>query len=445
VILTLEVMSSQLAKLGGASRRTFREEGGSVGRDSDNSLVLPHPKVSGHHAVISHRNGVFYIEDRSTNGVCLNSPEKRLVRGRPHALEAGDRILIGPYEIRVSITRDRDDEPNPFDLDSAAPRPIDSSGLESPAAEIAGEALDPLELLNLVPKRAPVQKRPSAGDLEIGSPLEAHYQPPAVLPAPGPGRRAEAMAIPQDYNPLAPDDSSSISRPSWSAPPPVEKQVVRDRARAAASAEDPRAADFAAVLAGAGLAPADVTPELARDFGRILRVVVSGVMDVMRSRQEIKDEFRMRPTRIGPAENNPLKVSANVDDALHNLLVKRNPAYLAPVEAFEDAFADLRNHQIAMLAGMRVAFESMLAELDPDRLQQEFDRQLGKGLVPAKLRYWELFREWRLRIVKDPDTSFRRLFGDEFARAYGEQLQQLKARRSRAGSASSETPDGPDT
>ena len=43
-----------------------------------------------------------------------------------------------------------------------------------------------------------------------------------------------------------------------------------------------------------------------------------------------------------------------------------------------------------MLAGMRVAFESMLAEFDPDRLQQEFDRQLSKGLVPAKLRYWDL-------------------------------------------------------
>jgi predicted component of type VI protein secretion system len=84
-----------------------------------------------------------------------------------------------------------------------------------------------------------------------------------------------------------------------------------------------------------------------------------------------------------------------------------------------------------MLAGMRVAFESMLAEFDPDRLQQEFDRQLGKGMVPAKLRYWDLYRERRLDIVKDPEASFRRLFGDEFARAYEEQLTQLKAKKSR--------------
>jgi len=183
--------------------------------------------------------------------------------------------------------------------------------------------------------------------------------------------------------------------------------------------------DLASVLAGAGLDPADVTPQLANSFGQILRVVVSGLMDVLRSRQQIKDEFRMRMTHFRPADNNPLKFSANVDDALHNLLVKRNAAYLGPVEAFEDAFEDLRNHQIAMLAGMRVAFESMLAQFDPDRMQEEFDRT-SKGLVPAKLRYWDLFRERRQDLIKDPETTFRRLFGEEFARAYEEQLKQLK-------------------
>ena len=134
-------------------------------------------------------------------------------------------------------------------------------------------------------------------------------------------------------------------------------------------------------------------------------------------------------TQFRPANNNPLKFSANVDDALHNLLVKRNPAYLPPVEAFEDAFADLRHHQIAMLAGMRVAFESMLAEFDPDRLQQEFDRQLSKGSllsVPAKLRYWDLYRDKCREMVKDPEASFRELFGEQFAKAYEEQLKRLK-------------------
>jgi type VI secretion system FHA domain protein len=460
---------------------------------------LPHSKVSGHHALISCRRAAYYIEDTSRNGVCLNSSKNRLARGQPHALQSGDRILIDPYEIRVSIARDQSDAPNPnagvlpderrsdalFDTnpfeveDPFAPRPMSSSQLDIPEESIAGQELDPLELLNLGPKQAPARKAPSARDLQLGSPLDAHFQPPAVMPtpAPAPASRpfADPTAIPQDYDPLAPDDPTPLARP-LPVPPPrerIEDRAAREpvqvlppapvpvpvpmspRAEVSAPVQAPKpvapstdhagAAGFAAVLEGAGLDPANVTPEIARTFGQIFRVVVSGVMEVMRSRQQIKDEFRMRMTRFRPSENNPLKFSADVDDALHNLLVKRNPAYLAPVEAFEDAFADLRDHQIAMLAGMRVAFESMLAQFDPDRLQEEFDRQLNKGLVPAKLRYWDLFRERRRDIVKDPEASFRRLFGEEFARAYEEQLKQLKAGERSGGRAAAKTPRQPET
>lgn len=182
------------------------------------------------------------------------------------------------------------------------------------------------------------------------------------------------------------------------------------------------------MLKGAGI-DAAVTPELADSFGQILRVVVEGVMDVLQARQRIKDEFRMRVTTFKASQNNPLKFSANVDDALHNLLVKRNTAYLGPVAAFEDAFDDVRNHQMAMLAGVRVAFEAMLAEFNPDRLQEEFDRQ-GKGSlisVPGKLRYWDQYRNRFNDMVSDADASFRELFGQEFAKAYEEQLERLKA------------------
>jgi type VI secretion system FHA domain protein len=501
VILILEVAAPQPTSLGRSCRQTFRGNGGTIGRDQDNSWVLPHPKVSGHHAVISHENEVFYIEDLSRNGVCLNSSKNRLERGRPYALTSGDRILIDPYEIRVSITRDQNDATERGELsdiqssdlpsyasdpfgngDPFGPLPIASSGIESPGEESASRPLDPLELLNLVPKRVPPRKVPSARDLERGLPLDGHYQPPAVMPAPASALPASVGAIPHGYDPLAQDDAPFIQLPASSElgrderaadrpnqaeatplaispahrspavrpippaqmPPPAEKALGRESVPDLASGDPACAADFAAVLAGAGLDPGNVTPEVAHDFGQILRVVVSGVMDVMRSRQEIKDEFRMRTTRFRSTENNPLKFSANVDDALHNLLVKRNRAYLPAVEAFEDAFADLRHHQIAMLAGMRVAFESMLAEFDPDRLQQEFDRHLNKGLVPAKLRYWDLFREKCQEIAKDREASFRRLFGDEFARAYEEQLKQLKAQERSAAGASSSTPSQPD-
>jgi len=490
VILILEVASPPPDR-GEASRQTFHREGGGIGREKDNSWVLPHRRVSGHHALISYRNGVYYLEDTSRNGVCLNSPGNRLVRGRPYALKSGDRILIDPYEIRVSIApeqggaagrdagdwpgvRSTSDQSDPFKRDEQddpfAPVAIPSSEFDLGAEADAGQTVDPLELLGVIPKPASVRKAAGVGDFEHDPLLDAHFQPPAAVPAPGSVPRAESMTIPQGYDPLAPDDHTPIAFPSVSEPPAGESaagrpaaeraaplqipvpvsiaQIPRGPERPPSSPDGPRvaasdnsfAAGLAGVLTGAGLNPADVTPELARDFGEILRVVVSGVIDVMQARQQIKEEFGLRTTRVRRAENNPLKFSVDAQDALHNLLVKRNPAYLTPVAAFDDAFADLRDHQMAMLAGMRAAFESMLAEFDADRLQQAFDHQLSKGLVPSKkLRYWDLYREKGADLVKDREASFRRLFGEAFARAYDDQLDQLKAER-RRGSASPPTP-----
>ncbi len=206
MILILEVSSSQGAKPG-VRRQEFTEKGGIIGRGNESSWVLPHAKVSGRHAVISCRNAVFYIEDTSRNGVCINSADNRLVRGRPYALKSGDRILIEPYEIHVSITAEPTRRPGGsrstrrtcgrralhsriqsirWRRSICAARGLAARLVDvTPAAEaMGGQELDPLKLLDPSPKLAPVRKAPGAKDLARGSLLEEHYQPPAVHPAP---------------------------------------------------------------------------------------------------------------------------------------------------------------------------------------------------------------------------------------------------------------------
>jgi len=403
--LTLEITGPDAGKLGADRRKVFDAAGGTIGRQSDCAWVLQDPYVSGRHALIRYANGVYYIEDtRSRNGVFINTPDHRLDDGEAYALKAGDRILIEPYEIRVSLGGS---SPSP-DLDPF----------------VSAHTVDPLDLLRIHAGPAPALDVPRADQLGASSLLSEHYDAPAA-PAlqRAPASASAGALIPDDYNPLNPD--SQIIRP---APARAAVAVARVAPEPAPSS----GGTLADVLAGAGLTNVPVTPELARNFGEILRVVVSGVMDVLQARQRIKDEFRIRVTTFKRSDNNPLKFSANVEDALHNLLVKRNAAYLAPVDAFDDAFDDIRNHQIAMLAGLRVAFEAMLAEFDPDRLQQEFDHHLKKSspllAAPAKLRYWDLYREKVHDMLKDAESSFRTLFGDEFAREYEEQLERLKPR-----------------
>ena len=104
------------------------------------------------------------------------------------------------------------------------------------------------------------------------------------------------------------------------------------------------------------------------------------------------------------------------------------PAAEAPAPSTELSAAD---HQAATHAAIRLAFETMLAQFDPNRLQEEFDRHMKKGSilgVPAKLRYWDLYREKYGEMIKDADASFRKLFDDEFAKAFADQVERLKSR-----------------
>jgi len=457
--LTLELVGQKAAHMGRGARKTF-QSGGSIGRLPDNDWVLPDDYISGHHAKILFANGKFAIEDTSTNGVFINSKQNRLPRGQPYTLCDGDTIYIDDYEMRVSLAAP------PADSGLAAPRP---SMADDPFLDIGPDAIgapddtDPLKLLGLDGRR-PVSRGPTAASLANESPMSNYYRPPSTAHA----------IIPDDYDPFAPEVQADPFKPSPSSksstqsadvpaarqapllvPPKVQEVPVQARQRGeplsgrrspavntprsveattranVRPASNPAAGlDFAAMLAAAGLDEANVTPELAEQFGNILRVVVSGTMDVLRARDQIKNEFRMRTTTFKPADNNPLKFSANVEHALNNLLVNHNAAFLGPVEAFEDAFEDVRHHQMAMLAGMRVAYAAMLATFEPERLQQEFERHTRGGSFlsgPAKLKFWDLYCQRFHDIVKDADSSFRMLFGDEFAKAYEAQLASLKS------------------
>lgn len=214
---------------------------------------------------------------------------------------------------------------------------------------------------------------------------------------------------------LAPPSGRTSGAPTGSQNPASEA-VTRGR--------------FDAMLQAAGLEGLDANRDAAQVLGQLLRLALGGIMEMLQARERMKDELRLPPAAFKKAHNNPLEFSANVDEAFDHLLLKRNPAYLSPIEALEDALHDLRDHHDASLAAMRVAFEALLARFEPDRLEEAFDRQLKKGSifgVPAKLRYWDLYRERYTGSVTNAEAAFRDLFAEEFARTYEEQRARRKA------------------
>ena len=254
--------------------------------------------------------------------------------------------------------------------------------------------------------------QPNAGQPNAGQPNV--MQPNVMLP-----NVARPGVAPQPPAPPPP------------VPPPVPAARPELRASSAApvSVPPPGGTDLNSLLRAAGVDPDNVDPEIAATLGQIFKMVVQGTIDALRARDEVKTQFRLAVTRVRTKENNPLAFSVDAADAINSMLVRRNPAFLAPVEAFQRAFDDIRAHQMAMIAGMRAGFESLMSQFDPEELRERFDKQTKRGGllgVVAKPNYWEHYGDYFSGLRGDRDDAFRRLFGEEFALAYEKQVALLK-------------------
>jgi type VI secretion system FHA domain protein len=432
--LTLEVVSPQAASLGALRRQVVGSKGLTIGRAPGNDWVIPDPYVSKQHARIVCTDGRFFVEGLGRNPIAIGSADNAIPSSQLQPLGSGDRLFIDQYEILVTALPG--DPPGggaavepaesvDFSL-ATTPTPV-AAPPSGPAAALIPDVwnnvipdpdsqtaeLDPLHALGDSMRPGNEAQLPPV-NWQQASPLEDHYKPPPPV-----------QGIPENW-------SRSILVPR----PPLPKRQAAPVPPPAPAPESPRPTplDLTALLQAAGLPERDLSPEVVQELGKVLRVVVEGVMAVLQGRAEIKSQFRLPLTRVQARENNPLKLSPNVESALHTLLVQRNPGYLPTVQAFEDAFADIRNHQLAMLEGVRVAFESMLGAFDPQQMEQDFERMVKRagllGGLSGKSRYWELYTERFARLGRDADDTFRRLFGDVFAQAYERQLEQLRKERS---------------
>jgi hypothetical protein len=76
------------------------EAGATLGRAPDNSIEIPDPQLSRHHARIDYRDGAYWLSDlRTTNGTLLNQTPI----GAPAQLRSGDVITLGETNLIVRL------------------------------------------------------------------------------------------------------------------------------------------------------------------------------------------------------------------------------------------------------------------------------------------------------------------------------------------------------
>lgn len=101
--LVFDLLDTQSRDAAQVMRKTFTEQGGTIGRNAacEWALVDSTRSVSNYHAHISYRDGTFFFTDTSTNGSRCNRSEAWLNKGQAQRIEHGDVFYIGDFQLRA--------------------------------------------------------------------------------------------------------------------------------------------------------------------------------------------------------------------------------------------------------------------------------------------------------------------------------------------------------
>jgi len=298
------------------------------------------------------------------------------------------------------------------------------------------------EALQLATKRAaaslrledepPPAKHVSAAPSGAAAPPAAQkHEPPPVSAAARVGSAKAAAKASAEAQPSAPPTraAAKLAEAAQDTAAPAAPAVpARSPTPAAAptAARAPAAPSSAldAFFRGAGLSAQKIDDRQAEQtlhrLGQLMREMILGLNENLHVRAEQKNVLRIPNTTIQPQNNNPLKFSASVDEALNNLLFRESSEYLDAVEAVREAFTDVKQHQQTVLSAMRVAISDYIGRLDPDELENKFTSGKRGGLMSAanKLKYWDLYRDLYQVVTQSQPGQFPQQFLEEMARAY---------------------------
>jgi type VI secretion system protein ImpI len=395
--LKLEIVSEHRDIVGDDAVRMFRDDGGTIGRSLNNDWILPDPDryISGKHAAIDCKGGIYYIADLSTNGVYVNDDKQPIGKGNPRRLFNGDHLFFGDFEIVVSI-----DEGEDLELP------------EEPEVTVVPDHIEQL---------VPEEELKTGVQLLDADEMTGDDEFQSVL-------------FGNDESLVEPDVEEPIEELSGAWNPQEKLPEIREPERVRITGQDL----FDAFLDGLQITRAEFHPsidlgEAMRNAGEVLREFVVGIEKLLASRADLKSTFRLDQTSILPRRNNPLKLSSNTSDLIKQLMIGREGEYLGPRDAVREVGQDLLAHQDAFLDAMADAFVDFAERFDPEELAASFDQTLGRkpmfGFL-AGSKYWGLYQDLYPILAEKGGGRFPQMFAEEFVKAYERHISEsLRAHR----------------
>jgi FHA domain-containing protein len=178
----------------------------------------------------------------------------------------------------------------------------------------------------------------------------------------------------------------------------------------------------------AGAIAAEWTPELMELLGKLMATSLQGTIDLLALRSLVKQEVRADVTMVVVRNNNPLKFFPDSQTVLTQMLRKKMPGFMEPLESVEDACHDLRGHQMGVVAGTRASMAAMMKRLRPERFEAA-SKPAGMldALLPSRRQaaMWELYVRKHGAIAGEAKDQFKTVFGAAFLAAYEQEVERF--------------------
>ncbi|MFC3151745.1 type VI secretion system-associated FHA domain protein TagH [Litoribrevibacter euphylliae] len=454
MLLELTVVSYHRLSSRQEAVKTFDQFGGTIGRSEASDWYLPDPErvVSGTHARIEKRGTSFVITDLSTNGLFVNRSVTPLGTDNSHELNDGDFLSLGEYDIEVRLIVESTIEPQvavtPDFNDNSVAKSELGGGIplsDFSKSEFQGAA-DPVSHQNAAHQSGiNADSVLSMDATSVSSALDDDFLPPQpnIIPEEWASEFSNSVVSADHANGASTNRvntntvsaTSTVMHEGITAGHNEVKETGHSFAPSTLNNNPERVGhsqghELSAFMKGLGISedmiPTEATDQWWEQLGGSFQQLLMGLMDTLRARSSVKSEFRVNQTTFQQKENNPLKFSANIDDAFHNLFNRKGPSFLPAEQAIKDAFEDINRHEEAIMAGAKAATFGVLNQLSPDVITaQDFRNGVFDKMTPSRkqARYWQTYVELYQDVKKDASLENKRAMNDEFTAAYEASLK----------------------
>ncbi len=193
---------------------------------------------------------------------------------------------------------------------------------------------------------------------------------------------------------------------------------------------DEREALKQAFIRGAGISAdafGSLTPELMELMGKLMNSCLQGTIDLLALRSLVKQEVKADVTVVVMRNNNPLKFFPDSETVLTQMLRKKMPGFMEPLEAIDDAYRDLRGHQNGVVVGTRASMDKVIHRLRPDRIESALKPSVLHTAIPfqRKAALWDLYKQQHHSVAGESKDQFKTLFGADFLEAYEKEVDRI--------------------